>query len=435
LSVRAASLEQPGLPARPTGVLAGAGLLSGAMLASGLLVYCFHVLAARSLGVDAYGGIAVLWAALFLLVIVIFRPLEQTVSRGMAARRAGSQETRSVLRSTAILTLAAIAAVTFVGILAWDTLGERLFAGDDLLTAALLASIGAYGLSYLVRGIVAGAGWFPGYAIFLLADAFALVGIAAPLLFVASQGLAAAAIVGAGVIGAAAPLVVGRARLRASLDGAEGRRFHVGAAATFAGPAGVIAVADQLLVNGGPILVMLEGGTLRAAGVVFAATMLVRVCVYLFQGVAASLLPNLTRLHVADVRRLPRAAAGLVGLMLAIGAVIVGAATAVGPETMTVLYGDGFAVGRVPLIVLGIGVGAYLAASTCSQALLASDAARPAAIAWALAGALFVSAYQLVDGEALMRIAVAFALAAGAALVLLAATVVLTARQRSLRAG
>jgi O-antigen/teichoic acid export membrane protein len=399
------------------------------MLASGLLVYCFHLLAARSLGVDAYGGIAVLWATLFLSVIVVFRPLEQTVSRSMAARRAGAVETWSVVRSTATLTLGAIGAVVTVGILAWDVLSERLFAGDDLLAGALLASIGAYGLSYLVRGIVAGAGWYRGYAIFLLADAVALVAIAAPLLVVSSSGVAAAAIVGAGVIGAVAPLAVGRSRLRTALAGSEGRRFHVWAAATFAGPAGVIAVADQLLVNGGPILVMLEGGALRAAGVVFAATMLVRVCVYLFQGVAASLLPNLTRLHAADVRRLPRAAAPLVGLMLALGAVIVAGAAIAGPEVMALLYGDGFESGRLPLVLLAVGIGTYLAASTCSQALLAVDAGRAAAAAWAIAGALFVAAYGLSDGETLMRIAVAFALATGTALVLLACAVVLTARR------
>ena len=43
---------------------AGAGRLSGAMLASGVLAYAFHVLAARSLGVEAYGQVSVLRAAL-----------------------------------------------------------------------------------------------------------------------------------------------------------------------------------------------------------------------------------------------------------------------------------------------------------------------------------------------------------------------------------
>ena len=66
----------------------GAALLSGATLASGVFAYAYHVLAARLLGAEAYGLVAVLWAALFLLVVVLFRPLEQTTSRALAHRLA-----------------------------------------------------------------------------------------------------------------------------------------------------------------------------------------------------------------------------------------------------------------------------------------------------------------------------------------------------------
>ena len=45
----------------------GAARLSLAMVASGVLTYAFQVLAARSLGPEAYGDIAVLWAAMFLV--------------------------------------------------------------------------------------------------------------------------------------------------------------------------------------------------------------------------------------------------------------------------------------------------------------------------------------------------------------------------------
>ena len=46
---------------------------------------------------------------------------------------------------------------------------------------------------------------------------------------------------------------------------------------------------------------MLHGGerASKAAGVVFAATMLVRAPAYLFQGVAAALLPNFTTMLVS----------------------------------------------------------------------------------------------------------------------------------------
>src|SRR6185312_5916880 len=73
----------------------GAVLLSGATVASGILAYAYHVLAARVLGPEAYGLVAVLWAALFLLVVVLFRPLEQTTSRALADRLARVHEVRS----------------------------------------------------------------------------------------------------------------------------------------------------------------------------------------------------------------------------------------------------------------------------------------------------------------------------------------------------
>ena len=68
-----------------------------------------------------------------------------------------------------------------------------------------------------------------------------------------------------------------------------------------------------MLVNGGPLLVAGEAGrhATTAAGLVFAATMIVRAPVYVFQGLAASLLANLTHLNAtADTARcVPRSLA------------------------------------------------------------------------------------------------------------------------------
>src|SRR5207302_1110436 len=74
VSTQAATIARPAARAerRP---LAGAWLLSAGMLASGVLTYAFHVVAARTLGPAAYGQIAVLWAAMFIASIMIFRPL------------------------------------------------------------------------------------------------------------------------------------------------------------------------------------------------------------------------------------------------------------------------------------------------------------------------------------------------------------------------
>ena len=51
---------------------------------------------------------------------------------------------------------------------------------------------------------------------------------------------------------------------------------------------------------------------------------------------------------------------------------------------MSTFYGSDFSAARIDLVILGLGVGFYLAASTISQALLAVDRATAAAKAWAV---------------------------------------------------
>jgi O-antigen/teichoic acid export membrane protein len=392
----------------------GAWLLSAGMLASGVLTYAFHVLAARSLGPAAYGQIAVLWAAMFIASIMLFRPLEQTTSRALADRRARGEEVATVLRSIASVSVVALLLIVLGTALAWTPIANALFDGDNALTALLLAGIGAYGASYLVRGVLGGVRWFGGYGLCLLADAIVRLVVAAPLIVVASELTAGVAVVAAGIGGALAPLVLARGRLRGTGRGGAAPAFHTGSALAFAAPAVAIAAADQLLVNGAPLLVTLGSGTAAGstAGVVFAATMLVRAPVYVFQGVAAALLPNLTDLNARASRaEFRRAVARTSAFMLASGAVIVVGATLLGPAAMRLLYGEGFDATRLELALLGAGVAFYLAASTCSQALLALGCVRRAAAAWILSALLFVGAYAVAPGDALERISIAFALA------------------------
>lgn len=418
-----AVVSAPGLKARRQ-ALAGAGLVSAATLGAGVLIYGFHVLAARALGAEAYGQIAVLWAALFLTVIVLFRPLEQTTSRETANRLARGEEAATVVRAVSRLAAGLLLALGLGLALGWSFVTDRLFLGNDGMTAMLLVGIVFYGGAYVARGLLAGTRWFPGYGLGLVADSVVRLVVAAPLVVFASQDLAAAAIAAAGLGGLVVPIVVGRRRLRRALEGSDHSSFRLGSALGFAMPAGIVAGADQVLVNGGPLLVMLGGGSgaSKAAGVVFAATMLVRVPVYLFQGLAASLLPNLTRLHAVDgAIRFRRAVRQTVGLLLVGGVAIVAGAAAAGPEGMRILYGDDFTAGRLELVLLGAGVACYLGAAAFSQALLALGAAGRAAIAWSSSAVLFVGVYAVVPGEPLFRIGLAFLCATAAGLAAAAA--------------
>jgi O-antigen/teichoic acid export membrane protein len=401
--------------------LAGAWIVSAGMLASGLLIYVFHAGAARALGSTAYGHIAVLWAAMFLVVIVVFRPLEQASARAIADRHARGEDATTVVRSVVLLALCAFAALVPAALLAWGPVTDGLFAGDGRMTAWLVVGIVCYGIAYVSRGVITGTRWFAGYGIGLMADSVSRLMIAAPLLFVASLPVAAAAVTVAGLIGALVPLLVGRRHLRPAFDGEPGEPFRLGRTLRFAAPASTIAAADQLLVNCSPLLVVLEGGSAEVAGLVFAATMLVRVPTYVFQGLASSILPNLTRLNAgADADRFKRATLETAGFLLGAGAVIVAFAAAVGPEALQIIYGPDFEAGRGSLVLLGVGVAFYLSATTFSQALLALESSARASVAWIVTAVLFVGLYFALPGSELERVSLAFAVATFVDLVLLA---------------
>ena len=114
-----------------------------------------------------------------------------------------------------------MAVISVAAALAWRPLTDHLFAGDNAMMAMLVGGTLAYGLSYVVRGLVGGVRWFRGYGLGLLSDSVGRLAVAAPLVFIASKSLAAFAVVVAGVVGALVPLYFGRREL--AVLRAEGR--------------------------------------------------------------------------------------------------------------------------------------------------------------------------------------------------------------------
>ncbi len=277
-------------------------LVPAALVAAGVLAYAFLSLAARALGPERYGPVALLWAATFLTAVVLFRAVEQTASREIAARLERGEDIRPVARSLAKVVAALIALVVGVSLVLWEPITDRLFDGKSEFTAAFILGVALYGAFYLVRGLCAGIGWFGGYSGTLVADGVARLVVAAPLVVSSSDVWAMAAIVAAPAAGTLWPLIGLRRRWREIPEGSEAP-FGVGDAVRFGAPVAAIATADQVLVNGAPLLVAVGGvGDTKAAGVVFAATMLVRAPVFVFQGVGAVLLPRLAATHAAGDR-------------------------------------------------------------------------------------------------------------------------------------
>jgi len=389
-----------------------AAMMSIGTVASGLLAYAFNVVAARSLGPEAYGAVGALWASMFLIAVLLFRPLEQTVSRTVSDGIARHMDTRPVVhRATWMAALIALIA-SLVLLAAWNVITDGLFGDRPVLTAALIVGVAGYAASYLVRGVCGGVRWFGGYGLLLLSDGAVRVLIALPLVFVASPPIAAAAVALAAWGGAVAPFL---SRHRGALDrlraGAVPSELHVGAAMRFGLPAVAIAGSEQVLISGGPLLVLIGGGpnAARDAGVVFAATLLLRAPVFLFQGIQASLLPSLTTFEArGDHAEARRATVLTAGILAGFAGLVALAALAGGPLVMSLLYGDGFSATSTDLAILALGVGGFLAAGTFCQALLARARTGLAAACWMSGAAVFVATELLLSGTVMHRVCLAF---------------------------
>ena len=176
--------------------------------ATGLITFAYFSLASHALPEDEYGRITLLWSAVFITVSVLYRPVEQLLSRTIAdrdargvhghrapahrgddparARRRCSRWWRSLLR---------------------DPIENDLFGGSSTLYWILVVAVLAYAASYFARGYLAGHRLFPLYGGLVLMEAssrclFALavaIGIAEGQTAVA-LGMAAAPIVSLAVV-------------------------------------------------------------------------------------------------------------------------------------------------------------------------------------------------------------------------------------------
>ena len=76
--------ETAGAP-QPDAYARGARILSIGIASTGVFTFAYFAVASHVLDADAYGAISLLWAVLFVVISVIYRPVEQLLSRTIAA--------------------------------------------------------------------------------------------------------------------------------------------------------------------------------------------------------------------------------------------------------------------------------------------------------------------------------------------------------------
>ena len=417
-----------------------ASLLSAGIGASGLLTYLFFSLASHNLDATAYGEIVVLWSAVFVTISVAHRPVEQLLSRTIAERRARGEEIGSALRVGMAIQVGVALSLGAVALALRDQLQDGLLSGSETLYWVLVFSVVTFGVSYYTRGVLAGSRRFALLAGLLVCESAARTGFALAVAIGIAEGQEAVAL---GVAAAPAvslvvsPLIL--LSLRRPAPGGDRATapvpVTVAAGGGFAAAVLVVMLSEQAFLNAGPLLVRAFDDA-AAAGFIFNVLMVVRAPVLVFQGVAISLLPHLTRLRVRgggggeaafhqSIRVTLIAVAAFATLTLGVVAVA-------GPELMQIAFGDRFEYDRLGLMIMAVSMGFYLAATTLSQAALAHGAAARAARCWAVSATIFLSwcLLPVIEDEA-RRVEVGF-LGAAVLLALLLGRVYRTAPDRGI---
>jgi O-antigen/teichoic acid export membrane protein len=364
----------------------GARILSVGIATTGLVTFAYFSLASHSLSEEDYKGVALLWSVLFLIISIIYRPVEQLLSHTISSRRALGHEGHPL---RVPMTIQATAAALFLVIaLAFkEPIQDDVFDGSEELYWVLVVAVLAYAASYFARG------WLAGHQKFGLYGGLVLLESCSRCLFALAVAVGIASGQGTVALGiAAAPLVsllvVPWALERRTMRG-EGGSMREGAG--FAGAVLVIMVAEQALLNGPILAVDATAADAALAGFVFNVLLITRAPLQLFQAIQTSLLPHLSGLHaVGGGDDFARAIRTTVLAIAAFAGAVVLALGLIGPWAMGVLFGGDFDYGRVGLMLVGAGMGFHLIAGTLNQAALARRRGALAAATWLAAAAAFM---------------------------------------------
>jgi O-antigen/teichoic acid export membrane protein len=427
----------------------GARILSIGIASTGLLTFAYFSIASHVLGEQPAKRIDLLWSVMFVIISVIYRPIEQLLSRTIAERRARGHAEHAM---RVPMLIQATFALTFlvVALALHDTLIDDVFEHEESLYLVLVVGTLAYAASYFARGWLAGHERFGLFGGLVLMESvsrvcFALavaIGIASGQTAVA-LGIAAAPFVSLVVV----PVAFARTRAERALGREESGGGHEAALAAaitvdeadaaLAGPGteGVqetaahddlslrrgggfavwvsgIMLSEQTLLNAAVLTVDATSPNRALAGIVFNVLLIARAPLQLFQAIQTSLLPHLTGLEAtAGHEAFAKAIRTTVLAIAAFAGVVAVGLLLVGPFALRhVFFGQDFHYKGTGLALIGVGMGLHLCSGALNQAALARDRARAAAGCWLLAAAAFVG-WMLVPAvsEQLLRAEIGYA--------------------------
>jgi len=430
----------------------GARILSIGIASTGLLTFAFFSIASHVLGEESAQRLDVLWSVMFVVISVIYRPIEQLLSRTIAERRARGY-THHPLRIPIAIQASFALIFLAVALALREELVNHVFDGYSALYDVLIVGTLAYAASYFARGWLAGHEYFALFGGLVLMESISRICfvIAAALGITSGQtavalGIAAAPLVSLVVVPLAfarkggerheqessatgaieeteaaltsAPITVDEAVAALAGPGTEGVQeaaahddLSLRRGTGFAGSVSGIMLSEQTILNAAVLTVAATSPDKALAGIVFNVLLIARAPLQLFQAIQTSLLPHLTGLEVTDGHQaFARAIRLTVRAIAAFAAAVALGLLVIGPFVMSYLFGQHFTYGRFGLALIGLGMGLHLTSGALNQAALARDRARAAACCWGLAAALFL-VWMLIPAvsEQLLRTEIGYA--------------------------
>jgi O-antigen/teichoic acid export membrane protein len=428
----------------------GARILSVGIASTGLLTFAYFSIASHVLGEDSAQRLDVLWSVMFVVISVIYRPIEQLLSRTIADRKARGHAEHSLRVPLAIQAGFALVFLA-VALALHDELIDHVFDGYSALYDVLVVGTLAYAASYFARGWLAGHKYFALYGGLVLMESVSRIcfALAAALGITSGQtavalGIAAAPFVSLVVVPAAfarrgaeqsedaspphgildeteaaltareggAPITVDEADAALAGPGAEGLQetaheegLSLRRGAGFALAVSGIMLSEQTILNAAVLTVDATSSDRALAGIVFNVLLIARAPLQLFQAIQTSLLPHLSGLEATEGHAaFARAIRITVLAIAAFAAAVALGLLAIGPFVMGHLFGQHYDYNRFGLALIGLGMGMHLTSGALNQAVLARDQARTATICWAVAAVAFVG-WMLtpIVGEELLR--------------------------------
>ena len=340
----------------------GARILSIGIAATGVLTFAYFSVASHVLNRFEAKRIDVLWTVMFVIISVIYRPVEQLLSRTIADRRARGQREHP-LRGASRVQVAFALAFLITALVLRGQLVRHVFDHYGALYDVLVIGTVAYAASYFARG------WLAGHEYFALYGGLVLMEATSRLCF---------ALAGPGAEGVQ--------------EAVAARELSTGRAWDFALVVSGIMLAEQTLLNAAVLTVDATALRVALAGVVFNVLLIARAPLQLFQAIQTSLLPHLTGLeategHAAFSRAIRITVLAIAGFALAVALALL----AFGPFVMGHLFGQPYTYNRFGLAVIGLGMGFHLTAGALNQAALARGHARAASACWLAAAVVFVA--------------------------------------------